>query len=171
MQIRILKVDGPTKQGNFEFLNVAYDNDGKVGSRKIPSFKYPEVFKTLRYAKADEVYEVEAIKEGDYWNWKSVAKADAAATPQKSAGASAKPVSSGQWETREERSIRQRSIVRQNAVGNAIMLLTAGAKVPPAIDQVLEYAKTIEEWVNRTDPIDELVGLENDLPWNGEEAA
>lgn len=166
MQIRVLKVDGPTAQGNFKFVNVAYDNGGKVGSKKLMNFKYPEVFNVFTTAQPNDMYEVESVKEGDYWNWKSAKKVDATAAPKQTA-ASVSPVSNKSWETAEERSIRQRNIQRQNALGNAIALLKT-EKVVPALSEVLAVAEKMEAWIDRNDPIDGVIGMADDFPWDTE---
>lgn len=173
LNVNVLKVDGPFqkpgKNGVYQQIDVAYMSDGKASVKKLMSFTKPEVFATFKDASPGDNFVVESVKEGDYWQWVKATKESTGGPAVQPQAASAKPASGGQWETREERSMRQRSIQRQNALGNAIALLKTEKGVP-AVSEVLAVAEQFEMWIVRKDAVKELEEMKDDIPWH-EDAA
>lgn len=133
MQIKVVNVTvekkapaAGRKQG-YKMAEVVYRDDrNEVKTKKLVSFKEPKVFETLESASTNEAFEVEQRKDGDYWVWTSVTKVDdsqaAMATTQSASKASSGTSGLGRsnYETPEERALRQRLIVRQSSLAQAI---------------------------------------------------
>ena len=162
MKIEIINVQSttkPTAKGSYQQLDVAYKNldfQGKVEGRKIMSFTNKEVFATLSKATNGQVYEITRVKEGEYWQWSAaVLQGDDGGTNMtQSVSNASKPSASPKstYETPEERASRQRMIVRQSSISNAIETLKVDKKVV-AVDDVLQVAQVYFDWVmgNKTD--------------------
>lgn len=164
MIIEIISVSNPEKNGHFSFVNVTYKSDGKAQVKKVVSFKYPEVYKTLSMALAGEKYNVTSQKEGEYWQWTDAVKVDSAGSNASSTDSPSAPTRSGkkdQWVPDQQ---RQTWIIRQSSVSSAVALY-ANAKAPPLIEQVLADAAKIEAWVLRTSVIGEVENMRDDKPW------
>jgi hypothetical protein len=87
------------------------------------------------------------VKDGEYWNWVGVAKAEGEAAPTSATkGSSGYKVPDREWETREERNARQVMIVRQSSISNAIALLPKAE-----FTTILDIAGKFEAWVFRKD--------------------
>jgi hypothetical protein len=72
--------------------------------------------------------------------------------PAQAAGAisqskAATPAPRSNYETPEERAQRQVLIVRQSSLSSAVAMLTAGAKTPPKVEDVLALASRLEGFV------------------------
>lgn len=158
MQIQIVTTTvttKPTARGSYQELEVVYKNltfQGKVESKKLMSFgANANSFKTLAEASAGSTWEVTVVKNDKGYNdWPNVVSASAAAAAGPSAAAPAsKPNSSPKstYETPEERAQRQILIVRQSSVSSAVAALTAGAKAPPKLEDVIAYATGLEQYV------------------------
>jgi len=168
IKLKVLNVE-VTDSGKYKMAEVTYKNLGedKTETRKIPSFKNPDVFKTLVNAKAGDVFTVEAVKDGQYWVWSRIGTggdglAETGSRVSGTGAASQSPRST--YETPEERAKRQVLIVRQSAISSAISLLASGAKSPAKVDEVLAVAKQFEKYVFGTDPIEQLKSMPDDLP-------
>lgn len=160
MAIITIKHVGIEKQqkgkGSWEVAEVIYSDDsGKTSTKKIMSFANPQVFEALKTAQAGDKYEVTLAKnDAGYWNFTSAAKSDGTSNPtsQASAGNPAPrqgAVNSFQrdFETKEERAIRQRLIVRQSSLSAAVSILGAGAKSPVSADEAISLAERLTDWV------------------------
>lgn len=171
--IQIVNVEITQRQGTagkkgYEQAEVVYKQEynGKtdVKNKKIMSFVNPAVFATLKDAKTGEVYEVTQVKEGDFWQWTAITKADAS-KPAQQASSAPKPSSNGgfnrDFETKEERAQRQALIVRQSSLGHAVSLLTVGAKTPPDVKLVKALADDLVAYVYN---VPDLFEQPNDLP-------
>ena len=139
--------------------------DGKVSTKILVSFTNPTVFEQFEKSKVGEVYEVETVKgepnaEGrSFWEWKSahaVGAADAAPTSD-SEGPTPEPVVFPQYAAPVVRGPvkvlitevdRQRSIVRQSSLAQAVATLSAGGK-SVGYYEVSTLAAKYEAWVNR----------------------
>lgn len=150
MIIEIIDVGSPesvkTGKGQYQTLQVSFKNEqGQVQGKKLMSFSNPTVFKDIQgYAKGDRV-DVLTVKEGDYWQWKSIDKEGEApprAEAPKSTGGGGKVIGSN-YETAEERARRQVYIIRQSSLGTAVELLGSGASV----NDVVKTAKQFEAYV------------------------
>lgn len=160
MNIQVLSVEvtnQTSKAGKpYEQLVVAYkdlSNGGKVASKTIMPFGFQkDTFVTLKQAKPVDVYEVDVQKnEAGYNDWihaKKGAVASAQAnivTAQASATSSVQ--SKGGWETPEERAKKQIYIVRQSSISAAVNALSVAAKKHPTSEEVIAYARQLEEYV------------------------
>ena len=150
MIIEIIDVGSPesvkTGKGQYQTLQVSFKNEqGQVQGKKLMSFSNPTVFKDIQgYAKGDRV-DVLTVKEGDYWQWKSIDKEGEApprAAAPASTGGGGKVIGSN-YETAEERARRQVYIIRQSSLGTAVELLGSGA----AVADVINTAKQFEAYV------------------------
>jgi hypothetical protein len=89
-------------------------------------------------------------KEGEYWNVKGIRKD---ATP-----AAKKTYDDGRWEDREERAVRQKVIVRQSSLTNALKLLELQGKKSADQFEVMNLAAQFTAWV-----LDEKQEISNDI--------
>jgi hypothetical protein len=127
------------------------------------SFKNPEIFKKVQEMIGQTV-EVESVKDGDYWNWKSVSTTESAGT----SGAVSSPtpatrVTGSNYETREERAKRQVLIVKQSSLSAAVATLTPGAKAALDPQAVMDLAQKFADWVFEEDL--SIESMSNDIPY------
>lgn len=175
MQVEIVDVnrsDAMGKNGkSYGVLQVAYRADGKMQEKKLMSFSNPNVFKHIEKMQKGETVNVTTEKDANgYWQWTSIGEG-ATSTPQTQQSAAnnagATRVTGSNYETKEERAIKQRYIVRQSSLSNAIDSLSVGAKSPLLPADVIAVAKQFEEWVfseNNKPALDAIVeDLEDDI--------
>ena len=179
MKIRLLKTPSTVAKGNYTELTVDFRNlvTDKVGSRKILSFKFPDVFVALKDAQPDSEWTVNDVKnqESGFFDWVgikagveaggenvAVPASGGAGVPSRSKGA---PVAQREWEDREERARRQVLIVRQSCLAQAVALLGVGAKD----SDVLHLAAYFFDWcfVVQDNAVEEYMKASNDVPWKG----
>lgn len=136
-----------TAKGGFTVMTVSYvDETGKSRNWKLTSFANPKVFDTFKNAKIGEQYEITTRKnDKDYTEWATADKTGEAATG--AAKVQTKVPAVSQYETRDERNQRQRLIVRQSSLTNAIASLSVGSKTPLEPENVLLVAERFAEWV------------------------
>ena len=160
MRIEIINVQAstkPTKTGKtYVQLDVAYKNltrEGKIEGKKIMPFQNPDVHANLQKATMGQVFEVTTVKEGEYWQWSNVQEVAKGSNmePQTSAASSVyaskgTPSPKSTYETPEERAARQRLIVRQSCLSNAVETLKVDKKgVDPT--EALKLAERYVGWV------------------------
>ena len=160
MRIEIINVQAatkPTKTGKtYVQLDVAYKNltrDGKIEGKMIMPFQNPDVHANLQKATMGQVFEVTTVKEGEYWQWSNVQEVakEGNMEPQTSAASSGyaskgTPSPKSTYETPEERAARQRLIVRQSCLSNAVETLKVDKKgVDPT--EALKLAERYVGWV------------------------
>lgn len=149
MQIKILNVGATElKQGpkaKYSVFTLTYESNGRENKKSIMSFQ-KEIFGTLASANVGDVYDVEAVKNGQFWDWKSVTKATAT-SPATSGG------SGGGYykETSEERALRQVYIVRQSSLASAVTALGPGH----GTGDYIAAARDFEGYVFGVDMVDE----------------
>ena len=180
MKIEIINVQTttkPTAKGSYQQLDVAYKNldfQGKVEGRKIMSFTNKEVFATLSKATNGQVYEITRVKEGEYWQWSAaVLQGDdgGGTNMTQSVSNASKPSASPKstYETPEERASRQRMIVRQSSISNAIETLKVEKKAVDTKD-VIKVAQQYFDWVmdngtqSGTDFVADIADMQDDIP-------
>ena len=143
------------------------DEAGKTQGKKLMSFTFPLVFNALKDAKQGDTFNITTSKnDKGYWDWTEATPA----TGGEVAVAGAKPASSvtaskGSYETADERTARQRLIVRQSSLTAALGTLTVGAK---AIDKeaVKALAEEYTDWVfEKLGGVDAVVALPDDIPY------
>jgi hypothetical protein len=172
MRIEIVNIIPPRQEqkgnGTYQVLEVAYKNDaGKVQGKKLVSFNFPEVFDALSKANRGDIYDIEVVKDGKYWNWKGAAKSDG--TTAAPAGEVSRPVgrvTGSNYETADERKHKQKLITRQASINAAIAFAEAvgDKKATPAT--ITETAAFFENWVTRPDtPMEAVQKLQDDIPY------
>lgn len=164
--ITIVNVDVQTPAGKrYQVAETIFKMNGETKTKKIMSFANPAVFNTLKDAKSGEEYSITQEKDGNgYWQWTSISKGGSVGeTTTAAQAAPARKESSytgRDFESKEERAERQRLIVRQSCLAQAVATLSAGVKSPPTVADVLSTADQYVAWV--TDAPD-LFDTPNDL--------
>ena len=167
MIIHVINVEKSTKpaktgKGTYDQLEVAYkDENGKVNSKALFSFANKEVFTTLEKAGKGDTFDVVSEKnDKGFWNWtavKAVSGVSAPAEKDASSGAKGNTYVDPR-ETREERELRQKHIIRQSCLAQAV----AYAGSEKDTDDLLQLAEQFEAWVTREDPVT-IANLEDDV--------
>ena len=157
MLVKVVSVnreDIPNKNGKGTYgkLTVAYRNDqGKLAEKPLLSFTNPAVFKAFEHATPGAEINVKSEKVGDYWNWTAILTGEEPQTTQGAgtlpATASATRVTGSNYETKEERALKQRYIVKQSSISAAVAILTVGAKSAPATKDVIALANEFVDYV------------------------
>ena len=139
--VRVLKEDMLNKLNKpYQQLLVTYNADGVTDTQKVISFQNPQVFKELEGLQKGEERDVKVEKVGAYTQWTS-------AGPVGTIAKEATKVIGSNYENAEERAVKQRYIVRQSSIANAINVLSIGSKAPPSIDALLDVARQFEAYV------------------------
>lgn len=160
IQIQAISVNTnhiPNAKGGYDVAEIAYKDltSGKVGGKKIMSFVDKELFATVKGAVPYTNYEIEMLKEPgndgkEYWQWKSFTQVAAGAVTAPETKAFSAPRSN--YETPEERLVRQEQIVRQSSLNYAITLLKTEKNTPSFAD-VTALASQFVDWVhNKQEP-------------------
>jgi len=117
-----------------------------------------------------DVFDIAQVKnEKGYWDWTAATPATAIKEVPADVGGAKTASSAGKstYETSEERAARQRLIVRQSSLSNAVDILTVGAKTL-SVEQVLDLAEQLTDWVfEKQVPLtgaDALIAMDSDLP-------
>lgn len=155
MKIQVLSVNVnhiPNAKGGYDVAEVAYKDlaQGKVGGKKVMSFTDKAVFNAVKAMQNNGFYEITLAKEAgsdgkEYWQWKSVVESTGEAT-QAPAGKPSFTAPKSNYETPEERVARQRLIVRQSSISNAVAMLKTD-KVQLGYDEVVALATKLGDWV------------------------
>lgn len=163
MLIEIIAVGSKQKVKTYYSFDLSYkdlDKD-KVSAKKLMSFSYPEVFNTLSSAEKGEVYEIDLKKEGEYWNWVNATKTEK--TESKPSSPAPTRVTGNNYETREERELRQTHIIRESCLSTAATFLANKGEV--SNHDVISFAADLEQWVLRPkDPMQAIKDFPDDIP-------
>jgi len=144
-QITVIQINEVTGKKNnrggvYDQIEVVYKREGKVEAKAFPEFANKEIYETLKGLEKDGTYTVITEKVGEFWKWLSVAPTNGAEGTQTSVGttmsnqptqpASPSSKSTGKvigsnYETPSERALRQKLIVAQSSLSNAVALLSA----------------------------------------------
>lgn len=175
MLVKVVSVnreDVPNKNGKGTYgkLTVAYrDDKGKLSEKSILSFTNPAVFKAFERAEAGAEINVKSEKVGDYWNWTAILTGEETSSPQQApANNGATRVTGSNYETKEERALKQRYIVKQSSLSAAVSILTVGAKTPPEVDAVIALADKFVDYVFEEKKVDLSIGIQDindDIPY------
>jgi hypothetical protein len=183
MQIQIIDVGTPNthaaKNGrSYQSIEVTYKGaDGKVGNKKLMSFSNPDVFKRIStLSKGNSIDVVTTKDDAGYWQWTGINEdtgsgsvGTASAVSQPTTGVSTR-VTGSNYETADERAVRQRLIVRQSSLSAAVSILTVGSK-SVSKDDVKSLAEELTNWVFEKEPVTmaKLDGaiseIEDDIPY------
>jgi hypothetical protein len=136
-----------TAKGGFSKAAIHYQEGQKPFN--LVSFKNPAVFEAFKTAKAGQAFEVESVKGDDgFYQWTSAKEVtnDAPAASVPGNGKPAWTPGADPRETKEERAARQRLIVRQSSLSNAIEFLKNDDHRDDVSD-LLELADRFTAWV------------------------
>ena len=170
--VSVSREDVPNKNGKGTYgkLTVAYRNDqNKLTEKTILSFTNPAVFKAFEKAEAGTEINVKNEKVGDYWNWTGILADGDVSQSVATSSTSPSPtrVTGSNYETKEERALKQRYIVKQSSLSAAVSILTVGAKTPPAVEDVIALADKFVDYVFDDDvkpPSVDFSDFEDDIP-------
>ena len=174
MLVKVVSVnrkDVPNKNGKGTYgkLTVAYrDDKGKLSEKSILSFTNPAMFKAFERAEAGAEINVKSEKVGDYWNWTAILTEGETSSPQQAPANNATRVTGSNYETKEERALKQRYIVKQSSLSAAVSILTVGAKTPPEVDAVIALADKFVDYVFEEKKVDLSIGIQDindDIPY------
>jgi hypothetical protein len=161
MQIEIVKVGKPYKEGKWGKLDIEYIRDGKNVSRKLAAVgKTADVVKVLANATSGEHYEIEVEKNGEYYNWNVATKVENVAPEKKTSYQAAKST----YETPEERARKQVYIARQSSLATATNLLGVGADPDKVVAVAQKFVDFVMGDVQEAPPKD-FENSSDDLPW------
>lgn len=146
MQIEVVNVSVEDK-GKYNMAVVAYRENGQLKEKKIMSFGAASaVYKVLSKASQGQKFDVKATKnDKGYWDWTEITESNGESS--KGGSTLGNPAPKSNYETAEERAMRQVLIVRQSSVSNAIEYLKANPKKVPTVQEVLMVAKQFEDYV------------------------
>ena len=156
--VEVEEKTSPKTGKGYKVANVSYrkDSDSKMQSKMVMSFgKTEKAFLSL-VSNGKGSYDVEMEKnDAGYWDWLTAVPAtgEAPKAPvQSSGGGSAtftdkQAPAKGNWETTEERAVKQRYIVRQSSLSNAIEYLNVTGNKKASIDDVIDVASKLENFV------------------------
>ena len=147
-------------KGKWSELQVTYTDNGKNFQKKILSFQNPAVFEALQDAKQGDIYDVTVTKDGEYYNWSSAKKVDKdAASNAAPAAPSSGRVLGSNYETADERRLKQLYIIKQSSISNAIEFAkmrtpeeepyTPG-DIPTLAQQFVDFVYGVEEIVDES---------------------
>ena len=156
--VDVIREEKPSSngKGTYGALTVTYRSNGKIAEKKLMSFANPTVFKYFEKAQKGDNVDVTSVKneKTGYWDWTAIGTGGGGVGgegTQTSTGGQAvgqtTRVTGSNYETKEERAVKQRYIVRQSSVANAISALAIGAKSTPKSGEIVELAKVFEEYV------------------------
>ena len=167
MQIEIVSTSVEDK-GKYQMATITYRKDGKIAEKKLMSFGAGvNAYQKLKAAKAGEIYEVTTVKmirafgiglkQGNLvlllLNHKQVVLHRLLEIRN---------------ETPEERAVRQKLIVRQSSITNAIALFELDKKRVPTVQDVIQVARQFEDYVFGNKVTDEGIGniaeMDDDVP-------
>jgi hypothetical protein len=135
-------------RSSYEVANVTYTNKtGENKTKKVMSFANPGVFATVKKASPGTTIDVTYVEGDKYYNWASCTIADEDAPAVKPAAAGGKVLGSN-YETAEERKIKQMYIIKQSSISNAITLLAASTKPGGDKIQVEDVLALAQEFVD-----------------------
>ena len=171
MQIEIVEVsreDKPSSNGKGTYgqLTVLYKTNGKVAEKKLMSFVNPSVFKHLEKAQRGDSINVTSVKneKTGFWDWTAIGGDEVATSTSAAPQSTNTRVTGSNYETKEERALRQRYIIRQSSISSAVASLVPGAKSALNAGDVLRLAKEFEDYVFSEDGLSALTELTSDIP-------
>lgn len=170
MQIEIVNVSAPTQEAGargvpYYKMAVSYkDQQGRMQSKNLVSYVFPEVFNFFKSKTRGDLVDVTVTKNAKgYLDWTAVADGEAGATTVNNPVSRPVATRSANFESKEERDNKQRWIIRQSSLAQAVASLKVD-KAPVNPEQVLELAARYEAWVTRVEPNQPVLDMENDIP-------
>lgn len=161
-QVDIEKVK--TGKTPYEKAVVKYSYQGNSRSQTMMSFSNPGVFKTIKEMQPGENYDVTVTKnDAGYNTWAAVKPAGAEA-PAVAGKPASVTVPKSNYETPEERKLRQLYIIRQSSIANAIDYFKAANQQPVSVEEVVNVAQLFVDFVYAPVETSDLFEQDNDLP-------
>jgi hypothetical protein len=138
------------KTHKYSFANVVFSRDGKDEVRKIMSFggsakAFNKLVELKEFPKEVNVTMEKNAK--GFWEWKDVETSTGVAAVAKPGVNNGGKVLGSNYETPSERARRQVYIIRQSSISSAIEYLSSQAKAKYSVEEILEVAKTFENYV------------------------
>ncbi len=144
MQIEVLNVTPVTLENkgknSWNQFVVKFNTNKGEQERTFRSFE--PIYEAAKALRVGDKADVSIVKDGKYWNW---TKIDLAEKKQEVTNAETKSTKTSTWETQEERLAKQRYIVRQSSITNAIALMVPQGKTTAV--EVLKTAALFESFV------------------------
>lgn len=154
MQVKLLDVKTEyvkTARGGYSKAQVAYDAGNGVKSHNIMDFANKQVYAVVVAAKTGDMFDVVTRKnDKGYDEWASITpSAPGSSVSSAPAGTPSAPsrASGSNYETKEERALRQRLIVRQSSLSAAVATLSTGSKTALNPDEVMALAERYNSFV------------------------
>jgi hypothetical protein len=155
-QLQIMNVGEVYKEGKYNKLVLSFSREGKVQERKLVDIGDTKpVFAALKDAAPGEIWDIDMVKNGEFWNWTKATRVGAGA-PVAATATKAQPIKST-YETPEERATRIRQSMRSFAVGHAVTYLPKGSA-----EEVLAQAEEFYKFITEPVPFDE---TDDDIPY------
>jgi hypothetical protein len=140
---------------------VEYTYNGEPRKQTMMSFSNPGIFKQVQELTPGQEIEVDVIKnDAGYNEWSRITVGDSSAAAPARQGSTGTPtagvtkVTGSNYETATERAARQVLIVKQSSLSAAVASLTPGAKAPLDLDEVIDRAQRMVDWVFAQDAED-----------------
>ena len=162
-QVDIEKVK--TGKTPYEKAVVKYSYQGNSRSQTMMSFSNPGVFKTIKEMQPGENYDVTVTKnDAGYNTWAAVKPAGAEA-PAVAGKPASVTVPKSNYETPEERKLRQLYIIRQSSISSALEYLSQTRKEGDfGVTDVTDIAQHFVDFVYSPNETSDLFEQDNDLP-------
>lgn len=151
---QIKKKGGGTYNG-WELVYRSDDDEVKTIAKPVQGLQYnPALKNSLEQLSAGDEFTANMEKnDGGYWDIKSVVKGRVAVEPSlPSPSPAAKPQAGSNYqgrdyESKEERTAKQKYIIKQSSLSAAVAVLTVGAKTPPKTEDILSLADIFVDYV------------------------
>lgn len=125
---------------SYSLFELTYKSDGQTRTKKVMNFDR-DIYPVLKEAKPGEVYEVDSVKDGEFWKWQKVTKVEGTSAAAPAASTSR----TGTWETPEERAMKQIYIARSVALAQAVLVETKNES--STVEDILKTATEFEQWL------------------------
>lgn len=149
MQLEVISISPERKQSKGK--NVWFEFDLKFltqkGEQERTFRSFEDVYKVAKLLQPKDKVTALVVKDGNYWNWKEINIIENPGNEEnpKPDKPEVKSAKSSSWETAEERAFKQRAIVRQSSISNAIALLVPQGAVNEY--DVIKVARVFEDFV------------------------
>lgn len=148
MEIKILQIERILGVDKFKnpttTLDVTYESGGVEGKQRIVPFANPSVFKTLNGASINESFDVAVSKNAKGYDvWSAIGSVGSIKDVKV-----VNKVVGNNYETADERALKQRYIVRQSSIANAVSYYNCSLDKPYLqVEEIINIAKQFEEYV------------------------
>jgi len=130
------------------------DEKGENRTKPLMSFSNPAVFEALKDASQGDKFEIKVVKEGEYWNWSAASKVTADSAPGAAKAVSGGKVVGSNYETADERKVKQLYIIKQSSISNAIEFVKYSQRdgvEPYTVGDILDIAQQFVDFVYGND--------------------